>query len=148
MYNDWGHGGDPCMLPLPPSSPCGASARIQVIAVDPTNADVIYVGHEGGLAKSTDAGGHWSYLSNGFPSQSISAITIDPIQHNYIYVGTGVNDRFGQAILRSSDAGASWTSNLGGAQFTGKNVGKIAIEPANSRFNNVNDSVRKYNGRY
>src|SRR4029453_16948603 len=28
ICNDWGHGGDPCTTPLPPNSPCGASARI------------------------------------------------------------------------------------------------------------------------
>jgi hypothetical protein len=33
IYNDWGHTGDPCDTPFPPNSPCGASARIDAIAV-------------------------------------------------------------------------------------------------------------------
>jgi photosystem II stability/assembly factor-like uncharacterized protein len=106
----------------------GASARIDTIAVDPTNADIVYVGSEGGLSKSTDGGANWSYLSDNFLSQSIRAIAIDPIAHNIIYVGTSRNEYFGVGIYRSFDSGITWTQ-LGATQFTKKRVVKIVIDP-------------------
>ena len=131
MYNDWGHHGDPCTTPYPTptETKCGASARIDAIAVDPTNADVAYVGTEGGLSKTTDGGEHWAYLSDILPSQSISSIAVDPVAPNIIYAGTGTNPRFGVGIYRSFSSGGTW-ANLGISQFTGKKVCKIAIDPA------------------
>src|SRR5204862_2271874 len=89
MWNDWGNLGAPCTRPLPPNSPCGASARIDAIAVDPANADIVYVGTEGGLARSTDGGANWTYLSDNISSQSLRCIVIDPRTPttNIIYAG-------------------------------------------------------------
>lgn len=133
LYNDWGHLNDPCPVPSPtPNSWCGASARIDAIAVDPMalNGQVVYVGSEGGLSKSIDGGANWSYLSDNLPSQSIRSIAIDPVTPSIIYAGTGTNERFGVGIYRSVNSGGSWTINLGVPQFSGKTVGKIAIDPA------------------
>lgn len=70
------------LAPLGWGNGIGASARIDAIAVHPTNADIVYVGSEGGLSKSTDGGEHWSYLSDSLPSQSIRSIAIDPVAPN------------------------------------------------------------------
>jgi photosystem II stability/assembly factor-like uncharacterized protein len=138
MWNDWGNGGCSygCQKPFPPNSPCGSSARIEAIAVDPSNAngDIVYLGTEGGVSKSTDGGVHWSYVTNsGIPSQSIRSLAIDSVAPNIIYAGTGVtslgNTR-GVGIYRSTNSGATWTTDLGVSQFGGKSVGKIAIDPA------------------
>lgn len=129
MWNDWGYGGYPCQSPLPPDSPCGSGGRIWAIAVDPTNADIVYIGSEGGgIAKSTDAGAHWSYLSDGLSSQSIRSLAIDPISNNIVYAGTGTLARFGVGIYRSINSGSTWTL-LGARQFSGKTVSKLAIDP-------------------
>ena len=72
LGNDWGG---------------GASARIDAIAVHPTDGNTVYVSSEGGLAKSTDGGTNWSYLSDSLSSQSIRSIAIDPIAPNIIYAG-------------------------------------------------------------
>jgi photosystem II stability/assembly factor-like uncharacterized protein len=127
MWNDWGNGGCPCHRPFPPNSPCGASVRIEAIAVHPTNADIVYVGSEGGLAKSVDAGQNWTYLSDNLPSQSIRSISIDPVAPNIIYAGTGVSELRGVGIYRSTDSGATWTINIGPPQF--RTIGQIAIDP-------------------
>jgi hypothetical protein len=129
LWNDWGNLGAPCTVPLPPNSPCGGSARIDAIAVDPTNANTVYVGSEGGLARSTNGGSTWAYLSDAFDSQSIRSLAIDPNAPNIIYAGTGIRAFFGKGIYRSVDSGATWTV-LGGTEFSGKTVVKIAIDPA------------------
>jgi len=107
----------------------GASARIDAIAVDPSNADIVYTGSEGGLAKSTDAGGTWNYLSDSLLSQSIRSIAVDPIRPSIIYAGTGTNQGYGMGIYRSANSGLSWVL-LGTSQFSGETVDKIAIDPA------------------
>lgn len=134
MWNDWGspQGGWDCNnFPYPDNVSCGASARTEAIAVDPTNANIVYVASYGGLSKSTDAGGHWAYISDGLVSQAFRCIAIDPNHSNIIYAGTGTNEYFGVGIYRSTDSGGSWTL-LGASQFQGKKVMKIAIDPQTS----------------
>lgn len=129
------NGGSPCTTPFPQSTFCGASARIDAIAVDPTNADIVYVGSNGGLFKSVDGGQQqWSYLSGSLPSQLIKSITFDPVAHNIIYVGTGtagnaVVPSYGVGVYRSTDSGATWKTGFGSSQFSGKTVGKMTIDP-------------------
>jgi hypothetical protein len=127
-------GGSPCTTPVPQSTFCGASARIDAIAVDPTSADIVYVGTNGGISKSVDGGQEqWTYLSANLSSQSIKSIAIDPLAHNIVYAGTGVagtgvTPSYGIGIYRSTDSGATWKT-FGLSQFSGKTVGKIAIDP-------------------
>ena len=134
MWNDWGGLGGNCTIqyPDPQHTFCGSSARIDAIAVDPlaANGDVVYVGTEGGLSKSTNGGLNWSYLSDSLPSQSIRSIAVDPVASNIVYAGTGTNQRFGVGLYRSTNSGSTWTIDLGVSQFSGKTVGKIAIDPA------------------
>jgi len=117
LYNFWGG---------------GASARIDAIAVHPGDEDTVYLGHEGALAKATDGGDHWSYLSNDLLSQSIRSIAIDPSAPNIVYAGTGTGQGFGVGIYRSTDSGATW-SLISGSPSTGPfaagGVVKIVIDP-------------------
>jgi hypothetical protein len=137
MWNDWGSppGGWDCNnFPYPDNVSCGASARTEAIAVDPTNANIVYVASYGGLSKSTDGGGHWAYISDGLApqaSQAFRCIAIDPNHSNIIYAGTGTNEYFGVGIYRSTNSGSSWAL-LGQTQFTAEKVMKIAIDPNNS----------------
>ena len=59
-----------------------ASARIHTLAIDPINANVVYTGSFGGLAKTTDGGVTWRYLSDAWASQSISSIAVSPSASN------------------------------------------------------------------
>jgi photosystem II stability/assembly factor-like uncharacterized protein len=129
IANDWGGLGAPCTKPLPPNSPCGASSRIDAIAVDPTNADIVYVGSEGGLSKSTDGGAHWSYVSDTFDSQSIRSIVVDPANPLIVYAGTGTNAFYGTGLYRSVDAGATW-SLASEIEFYGGTIAKLVIDPS------------------
>ena len=113
-----------------------ASARVHALAIDPINANVVYTGTFGGLAKTTDGGVTWRYLSDSWASQSVSAIAVNPGASNDVYVGTG-REGSGAAsyevgLYRSFDGGSTWSSALGKAQFEGTYIRTIAIDPNTS----------------
>ena len=124
----------PLSPPIQNSSGGNASARVHALAIDPTNANSVYTGSFGGLAKTTDGGGTWRYLSDAWSSQSVSFIAIDPRAHNFVYVGTGRDGYgpYGVGLYRSFDGGATWSKPLGAAQFRGTYIRTIAIDPHTS----------------
>jgi photosystem II stability/assembly factor-like uncharacterized protein len=110
-----------------------ASAAVYSLAIDPINANVVYTGSPAGLAKTTDGGGTWRYLSDRWESQSVSAIAINPAASNEVYVGTG-REGAGYAsyqvgLYRSFDGGLSWSSPLGETDFDGTYIRAIAVDP-------------------
>src|SRR5258705_8781712 len=132
--------------------------RVNAIAVDPTTTTngsiVAYSGAVGGgVWKTTNCCGAsttWTVVTDDplISTTAIDTITIDPNNHNTIYAGTG-DLNFGsfsmgsQGILKSINAGASWTvlgANVFGmaylepsGQFPQYNaVGKVRVDPNNS----------------
>jgi hypothetical protein len=99
------------------------TGRFNVVAIDPrtTNnpgAIVAYAGTAaGGLWKTANccgSGTTWTPLweTNGAVTQAVGAIDLDPNNANVIYAGTGdfdANDQFGEGIMKSTDAGQTWT---------------------------------------
>jgi len=135
------------------------SGRISVggLAVDPVNANVAYAGFvAGGLWKTTNllsGSVTWTPLwdDKDFVTQSAGAIEISPADNNVLYVGTGdfdANDQFGAGIMKSTDAGATWTQlgldvftpyspslPVGGNRWPNQNIRTIKVDPNNA--NNV-----------
>lgn len=135
-----------------------ANGRVNSIAVDPTNSDVLYLGSAGGgVWKSVDRGVHWKPMTDQEVSLGIGtphALTVDPNNPNTIYAGTSSFALLGQSlprtrdegqsrgILKSTDGGASWivlgsgipTGNVGnaGTRFSGRNINTIIVDPADS----------------
>ncbi len=94
--------------------PANIGARINTIAMHPTDKDILYVGFaDGGLWKTTNGGRDWSPIFDNQIWQSIGSICIDPVNPNVIYVGTGDPNvsgypRAGGGLYKSTDAGSTW----------------------------------------
>lgn len=132
--------------------------RVNTMAVDPTttvNGSIVaYLGSVGGgVWKTTNccsASTTWNVVTDDplIATTSIDTITIDPNDHNTVYAGTG-DLNFGsfamgsQGILKSTDAGATWTvlgADVFGMIYTEppgeypqyNAVGKVRVDPNNS----------------
>src|SRR5436190_4632282 len=132
--------------------------RVNSIAVDPTtvvNGSIVaYLGSVGGgVWKTTNCCTNsttWSVVTDDplISTTAIDTVTIDPSDHNTVYAGTG-DLNFGsfsmgsQGILKSTDAGATWTvlgADVFGMAYTEppgqfpqyNAVGKVRVDPNNS----------------
>jgi len=118
---------------------------VEVIVPHPSNPNVIYIGTQGGVHKSTDGGKSWIWLRNGFPSPQmysfsapIGVLTIDPQHPNILYAGIGRprwNDGGKGAIYRTEDSGAHWKLvNPGGAGMDSSAIiSDLAVNPHSSK---------------
>lgn len=106
--------------------PDNIGGRVLSLAIDPANPMVIWAGAaSGGLWKTTtggDGAAAWSRVETGFPSLAVSAIVIDPVDTQVMYLGTGEISRYqrpqvgtpgarasyGIGIIKSVDGGATW----------------------------------------
>ena len=132
--------------------------RVNSMAVDPTttvNGSIVaYLGSVGGgVWKTTNCCSDsttWSVVTDDplISTTAIDTVTIDPNDHNTVYAGTG-DLNYGsfsmgsQGILKSTDAGATWTvlgADVFGmafptppGQFPQYNaVGKVRVDPNDS----------------
>lgn len=109
-------------------------SQVTALAVDPTNAQVLYAGVESlGIFKSSDGGATWTAINNGMTltpgaRETITAITIDPANANVLYaargvwVGTGAVEYFPIGLLGSHDGGGTWTALNPGSSATQQNA--------------------------
>lgn len=105
------------------------------MAMDPSNADVIYAGawrgerkpwtiisggpaSETGLYKTTDGGDNWKHLTSGLPTGLIGKIDVDVSGANpqRVYVILEASENQG-GVYRSEDGGASFTRVTGDPQL-------------------------------
>lgn len=104
------------------------SGQVNALAVDPRDANVVYLGaSEGGVWKTRDGGGSWlpltdtqlvRKLASGITkgTSSIGALAVHPIDPQVLYAGTGdpnvaccfVGAALG--VFRSTDGGGTWSA--------------------------------------
>ncbi len=122
----------------------GGIGRINCIAVDPSDPNIIYAGTPaGGLWKSTTGGNSWIPLTDNLPSLGISGIAIDyqsSSTNRTIYILTGDGDgghTQSIGVLKSTDNGATWLSTglfWEVNQSNSGNVGyKLIMHPTNNQ---------------
>jgi Secretion system C-terminal sorting domain len=109
--------------------------RVNVVYVDPSNENTIYIGTPaGGIWKSTTGGTSWTALSDNLPQIGVSGIAVDPNNSDVIYISTGDcdgGDSYSIGVLKSTDGGLTW--NTTGLTFNDTNsyAGDILIHPTN-----------------
>ncbi len=111
------------------------SGRIGDFAVNPDNPSEYYVAVcSGGVWKTTNAGTTYKPVFDSQKSYSIGCITMDPNNHNVIWVGTGENNsqrsvNWGDGVYRSQDGGKNWKNvGLGDSEH----IGMIVVHPDDS----------------
>ena len=115
--------------------PAFMSGRIGDVAIHPENENIWYVGvASGGVWKTTNSGTTWTPIFDKEASYSIGCLTIDSLNPNIIWVGTGENVGgrhmgYGDGIYKSEDGGASW-KNMG--LKNSEHISKIVIHPDDS----------------
>lgn len=116
--------------------PTNIGGRINTIAVDPLNNDIIYVGAAaGGIFKTTDGGDNWLPIADDLAYLAISDITIDPNLNTTIYAGTGDlnitgTPHIGNGVYKSIDGGNSWTHKGLADECI---ISRIIVDPSDSQ---------------
>lgn len=111
--------------------------RVNIVHVDPSNPNTIYLGAPaGGIWKSTNNGSTWTPLTDELPQIGVSGIAVDYSDSNTIYIATGdkdAGDSYSVGVYKSTDGGLTW--NPTGLTFSGTNsrAGDIVIHPTDNQ---------------
>jgi photosystem II stability/assembly factor-like uncharacterized protein len=81
------------------------SAKVISLAIDASNADILYAGTLAqGVYKSLDGGGTWRWSGSGMdPNEPVFTIAIDPVHTNVVYAGS-----LRSGVFRSENGGQTW----------------------------------------
>lgn len=115
--------------------PAMTSGRIADFAVNPENTSEWYVGVAcGHVWKTTNNGTTFQPVFDGQEVYSIGVVTMDPNNHNVLWVGTGENNHqralgYGNGVYKSLDGGKSW-EHMGLKES--RQIGQIVVDPRNA----------------
>ena len=112
------------------------NGRVNCIAFDPNNQDIIWIGSPaGGLWKSVDGGSNWTTGTDNLPVIGVSSIAIDPTNTQNMLIVTGdahASDTYSIGILKSTDGGNTWnTTSLSYNVSQELRINKVIINPNN-----------------
>jgi photosystem II stability/assembly factor-like uncharacterized protein len=115
--------------------PAYCSGRIGDFAVNPDNPSEYYVAvSSGNVWKTVNYGTTWEPVFDDYGAYSIGCVTMDPNNHNVVWVGTGENNHqralgYGDGVYKSVDGGKKF-KNMGLKES--RQIGDIIIDPRNS----------------
>ena len=115
--------------------PAMTSGRIADFAVNPENTKEYYVAVASGhVWKTINAGITWTPVFDNYGAYAMGVVTMDPNNHNVVWVGTGENNHqralgYGNGVYKSLDGGKSF-KNIGLKES--RQVGGIVVDPRNS----------------
>jgi photosystem II stability/assembly factor-like uncharacterized protein len=92
--------------------PGNIGGRLRAIAIDPRNANRIFVGAaSGGIWVSVNGGAGWAQVNDFLPNLSITSLVFDANNASVMYAGTGEASAglVGIGIFKSVDDGLTWT---------------------------------------
>ena len=123
---------------------------VSAILQQPQTSPIYIATAGGGVWKSGDNGATWQPLTDNLTDSKgqpipmfMGSITVDPLNANVVYAGTGEannggDDYYGVGILKSTDAGQTWTLLNDGGIFQGKTMARIIVDPTNA---DTNDDI-------
>lgn len=117
----------------------GGAGRLNCIAFDPTDADIIWVGSpSGGLWKSVDAGQTWATNTDYLPTLGVTAIVIDHTNPDIMYIGTGdgdAGDTYSVGVLKSTNGGENWEMcGLNWYTVQARRISSLIMHPEDNQF--------------
>jgi len=67
------------------------ASRVNVLAIDPANHAILYLGTNSGMFKSNNSAATWNPINTCLPSSPtiVNAIAINPLNSSTVYAGTG-----------------------------------------------------------
>lgn len=127
------------------------TGRVNCVAFHPKDTGSLFIGvAQGGIWRSTNSGQSWTNISSNLPVLRISAIAINPINPDILYVATGdfaylghnlpSNDNqrhthYGLGIYQSRDGGQSWQAtglSFKQTDFQGSLISQLMIHPSDT----------------
>jgi hypothetical protein len=111
------------------------SGRLNSIAVHPTAPHIILIGAAtGGIWRSTDGGANFAPVSDTHVDLAVGSIAFSPSNPSIVYAGMGDQDNgyFGTGVLKSTDAGATWTRVSNTTLPPLGTTTKVEVDPADS----------------
>jgi len=119
--------------------PGNIGGRTRGLVIHPTTPTTMYAGGvAGGVWKTTNGGSSWAPLNDFLPNLAVTTLAMDPANPNVLYAGTGEswfnNDAVrGAGIMKTTDAGATWTRLAATATSDFYYVNKIIVSASTGR---------------
>ncbi len=115
--------------------PAFTSGRIADFAFNEDNHSEYFVGvASGNVWKTTNNGVTYKPVFENYGAYAIGVVTMDPNNHNVVWVGTGENNHqralgYGDGVYKTVDGGETW-KNMGLKES--RQIGGIVVDPRNS----------------